>query len=170
MSQFFKQTSNRSKPTYSSKNKRFERKRRNEKFLRKNRRQEIYSLVSCYLVSHEWNQAEAISSQVTQTDIGEALLCRDTIRPSFFLPLPTAPRHIFSTLARINSDATANETGRGQIKPRLTTHLWIPFPRHLLLPFCFQLVVSRSFVSSLLVRLFIASIHCDFLFARDVVA
>lgn len=80
---------------------------------------------------------------------------------------PNRPRHTFPTLAGINSDMTANETGCGQIKSRLTTHLG-RFSRHLLLPFRFQRCFA-SFVSSSLVLTWYRTLDyslCDF-FSRE---
>lgn len=98
-----------------------------------------------------------------------APVSRDTICPSFFPPKPflSAPTVPFPTLAGINSDVTANETGCGQIKSRLTTHLG-RFSRHLLLPFRFQRCFA-SFVSSSLVLTWYRTLDyslCDF-FSRE---
>ena len=122
----------------------FWRKKRNEKFL-ENWRRGIYFLVLSYLVSHEWNQTEAILSQVNANWYRGSFVVPRWAAISFVLPFspetlpvcPNRPRHTFPTLAGINNDAAANETDCGQIKPRLTTHLG-HLPLHLLLPFRFQ--------------------------------
>lgn len=98
--QFFKQTSNRSKlkhwftnnfqTIYPSKNKSFDAKNGMKNFLKIGGKEFISSF--CYLVSHEWNQTEAILSQVNANWYRGSFVSRWAAIP-FVLPSSRRPRN-----------------------------------------------------------------------------